>query len=103
MITDLEDMSVAEELRTRAGAFVNHHVDLWVAVEDDGTLILAGADPAVLFRAAADWLADGPAYTVAEVHWERQASEPALALRLRLERPGAAPALAPGPAAGGTI
>ncbi len=88
MTTDLNSTSVADELRARAGAFVNHHVDLWVTVEEDGTLLLGGSDPAALFRAAAEWLTDGPAYTVADVHWERSRTEPALTLRLRLRRPG---------------
>ncbi len=88
MTTELNGSSVADELRGRAGAFVNHHVDLWVTVEDDGTLQLGGADPAALFRAAAEWLTGGPAYTVAGVEWEHGSGEPALTLRLRLRRPG---------------
>jgi hypothetical protein len=82
-----ESRSVSDELRDRAGAFVNSHVDMWVTVEDDGVLILAGGDAATLFQAAADWLRDGPDYAVASVGWERQEAEPAYALRLALRRP----------------
>ena len=87
MISDLQNQSLAEKLRERAGAFVNSHVDLWVAVEDDGTLVLAGNSPADVFQSAADWLKDGVAYTVAAASWHHQAGEPAYTLRLILRHP----------------
>lgn len=87
MINDLQNQSLAEELRERAGAFVNSHVDLWVAVEDDGSLVLAGNSPADVFQSAADWLNDGAAYTVAAASWHHQESEPAYTLRLTLLHP----------------
>ncbi|MFI9102872.1 hypothetical protein ACIGXA_20355 [Streptomyces fildesensis] len=89
MTTDSGTATLVEELRERAGAFVNSHVDLWVTVEDDGTLILAGQDPAALFQAAADWLGDGPACAVVDTRWERGTAEPAHTLRLYLRPPGA--------------
>ncbi len=89
MMTDCGTAVLVEELRERAGAFVNSHVDLWVTVEDDGTLILAGQDPAPLFQAAADWLAEGPACTVVDTRWERGTAEPAYTLYLYLRPPGA--------------
>ncbi|MET9222628.1 hypothetical protein ACIOC1_14200 [Streptomyces sp. NPDC088197] len=82
-----DSQSVSDELRDRAGAFVNSHVDMWVTVEDDGVLILAGGDAAELFQAATDWLREGPSYTVASVGWARQETEPAYALRLVLRQP----------------
>lgn len=82
---------IAEELRQRAAAWVNAHVDVWVAVEGAGTLVLAGAEPAVLLRAGAEWLEAGPAYRVADVRWTpgagAAAGEPEWALRLDLELP----------------
>ncbi|GJF31801.1 hypothetical protein KNE206_45010 [Kitasatospora sp. NE20-6] len=86
MTTDQTTATVADDLRARTSAFVNHHVDLWVAVEEPDTLVLAGNDPAAVFRAASDWLADDPAYTVLDVRWDRQAAEPVHALRLVLRR-----------------
>ena len=79
--------SVATELRERAGVFVDEHVDLWVEVQDEGTLVLAGQDAAAVFAAAADWLREGPEYTVQDARWERRDTEPAYALRLLLCRP----------------
>jgi hypothetical protein len=84
---DIEQGSVAEKLRERAAVFVNEHVDLWVAVQGEGTLALAGQDPAAVFAAAADWLREGPHYTVQDVHWERRETEPTYALRLLLCHP----------------
>ena len=84
---DIVQASVAEELRERAGVFVDKHADLWVAVQGEGTLALAGNDPAAVFAAAADWLREGPAYTVTDVRWELRDSEPAYALRLLLSHP----------------
>ncbi|MFI0897270.1 hypothetical protein [Streptomyces sp. NPDC020983] len=78
--------SAAEELRERAGAFVNSHVDLWVAVEDDGTLVLAGQNPGDLLQAAADWLADDPRYAVPALVWSCGEQEPAYTARLTLRR-----------------
>jgi len=78
---------VAVELRERAGVFADEHVGLWVAVEGEGTLVLAGQDPAELFAAAADWLREGPGYTVRDVQWQRRDAEPAHALRLTLCHP----------------
>ncbi|MDJ0346508.1 hypothetical protein QMK19_39670 [Streptomyces sp. H10-C2] len=89
MMTDSGLATLVEELRERAGAFVNTHVDLWVGAEDDGTLTLAGQDPAALFQAAADWLVDGPACTVVDTRWNRRTAEPAHTLRLYLRPPGA--------------
>lgn len=80
----LQSRSVAEELRERAGAFVNSHVDLWVTVEDDGTLVLAGENPKDLLQAAADWLAEDPEYAVTALDWRYQASQPAYTARLTL-------------------
>lgn len=87
MTIDSDSRSVSDELRDRAGAFVNSHVEMWVTVEEDGVLILAGGDPAELFQAAADWLREGPGYAVVSVGWERQETDPAHALRLALRRP----------------
>jgi len=81
---DTGQEGVAVELRERAGVFADGHVGLWVAVETGGTLVLAGEDPADLFAAAADWLREGPGYTVRAVHWQRRDAEPAHALRLTL-------------------
>jgi hypothetical protein len=72
---------------TRAGVFVDKHVGLWVAVQGEETLALAGNDPADVFAAAADWLREGPPYTVQDVSWERRDTEPAYALRLILCHP----------------
>ncbi|MCZ4119996.1 hypothetical protein [Streptomyces sp. H39-S7] len=88
MMTDSGTATLVEELRERAGAFVNSHVDLWLTVEDDATLILAGQDPVALFQAAADWLGDGPACTVADTRWDRRTTEPAHTLSLYLRPPG---------------
>nr|WSX76193.1 hypothetical protein OH826_21560 [Streptomyces sp. NBC_00899] len=84
MTDHLQSRSVAEELRERAGAFVNSHVDLWVTVEDDGTLVLAGESPKDLLQAAADWLAEGPEYAVTALDWRCQAGQPAYTARLTL-------------------
>ncbi|NEA60821.1 hypothetical protein G3I60_43365 [Streptomyces sp. SID13666] len=89
MMIDSGTATLVEELRERAGAFVNSHVDLWVTVEDDGTLILAGQDPAALFQAAADWLEQGPACTVVDTRWGCGTTEPAFTLCLFLRPPGA--------------
>ncbi|MFC4031863.1 hypothetical protein ACFO3J_10265 [Streptomyces polygonati] len=83
-----ETPPLADELRDRAGSFVNNHVDLWVAVEDDGVLALAGNDPAAVFQAAADWLRDGPDHLVTAAGWDFRTAEPACTLRLTLRRPG---------------
>ncbi|MFC7183336.1 hypothetical protein ACFQMG_27700 [Kitasatospora paranensis] len=88
---------VAEELRDRAGAFVNSHVDLWVAVEGEETLVLAGDDARALFQAAADWLGEGSRHEVADLRWTRQPATPTQALRLRLVPPGTAAAVIPAP------
>jgi hypothetical protein len=79
-----ENPTLADELRDRAGSFVNDHVDLWVAVEEDGVLALAGNEPSAVFQAAADWLREGPGHVVADAVWTYQAIEPACTLRLRL-------------------
>lgn len=92
MAGELHSLSVADELRERAGSFVNAHVGLWVAVEDDGTLVLAADSAADVFRAAADWLSEGEAYTVAGLTWHHQAGEPAYTARLALRRAGEADA-----------
>ncbi len=89
MTIDQGTTAVADELRARTSAFVNHHVDLWVAVEGEGTLVLAGDDQAAIFRAAADWLADDPFFSVLDVRWERQDTAPTHTLRLVLRRGGA--------------
>ena len=89
--------SVAVGLRERAGVFVDKHVDLWVTVEDEGALVLAGQDPVALFSAAADWLREEPHHTVQDVRWERRDTEPAYALRLLLSRPAAEGGDAPVP------
>lgn len=81
--------TVAEELRDRASSFVNNHVDLWVTVEDDGTLVLGSDDAVALFRAAADWLEEEPRCVVADAHWENRQTEPAQTLRLLLRSPDA--------------
>ncbi|MHA6764084.1 hypothetical protein [Streptacidiphilus sp. PAMC 29251] len=81
--------ALAEELREQASSFVNQHVDVWVAVEDDGTLVLAAADPVLVFQAAADWLGEEAAYQVVDARWERRAVEPDQALRLTLRRAAA--------------
>ncbi|SEF55851.1 hypothetical protein SAMN05216223_101330 [Actinacidiphila yanglinensis] len=86
--------TLADELRERAGSFVNNHVGLWVAVEDDATLLLAANNPVDVFQAAADWLAEGDALTVTGLTWEVQAGEPAYAARLFLRRSGEADLLA---------
>ena len=78
---------LTEELRERAGSFVNNHVGMWVTAEDDGVLVLGGNSPAELFEAAADWLKEGPAYEVAGAVWTRQVTEPAYVLRISLRRP----------------
>jgi hypothetical protein len=83
-----ETPTLSDELRDRAGSFVNSHVDLWVAVEGDGVLALAGNEPVALFQAAADWLREGPDYVVADATWAYQTAEPACTLRLSLRRPG---------------
>jgi hypothetical protein len=79
--------NVADELRERAAVFTDKHVDLWVAVQGEGTVALAGQDPAAVFAAAADWLREGPDYTVQDVSWERRDIEPVYALRLLLSHP----------------
>jgi hypothetical protein len=94
---DKEQGSVAEELRDRAGVFVDKHADLWVAVQGEGTLALAGQDPADVFAAAADWLREGPDYTVQDVSWERRDTEPVFALRLLLCHPATEPGHMTGP------
>jgi hypothetical protein len=78
--------TLSDELRDRAGSFVNNHVDLYVAVEDGGVLALAGNDPAEVFQAAADWLRDGADCVVADAAWIHQRTEPACTLRLVLRR-----------------
>ncbi len=80
---------MAEELRERASSFVNNHVDLWVTVDDDGTLALAANDATALLRAAADWLSEDPDRTVADVRWECRATEPTHTMRLTLRDLGA--------------
>jgi hypothetical protein len=82
-----ESPTLSDELRDRAGAFVNNHIDLWVAVEDGGVLALAANEPAALFQAAADWLRDGPDYAVTDAMWLHQEIEPACTLRLTLRHP----------------
>ncbi|GHH83981.1 hypothetical protein GCM10018781_72360 [Kitasatospora indigofera] len=99
MKTDQDGRTLAQALKDRAGAFVNSHVDLWVGVEPDATLVLAGNDAQALFQAAADWLADDP-QDVLDVGWERQAAEPTQALRIRLVPRGTAGATVPAPAVG---
>lgn len=84
---------MAGELRERASSFVNNHIDLWVTVEDDGTLILAANDATALLRAAADWLGEDPDRTVADVRWECRATEPTHTMRLTLRDLGAGPVL----------
>ncbi|MFI0941364.1 hypothetical protein [Streptomyces sp. NPDC021020] len=79
---------VADELRERAGSFVNAHVGLWVAVEDDGVLVLAADNAADIFQAAADWLTEGDAYTVTGLAWQHQTDEPHYTARLTLRHPG---------------
>ena len=81
---------LTEELRERAGSFVNSHVGMWVTVEDGGVLVLGGNSPAELLQAAADWLKEGPAYDVPDAVWTRQATEPGYVLRMRLRPPAAA-------------
>ncbi|WP_329500390.1 hypothetical protein [Kitasatospora herbaricolor] len=101
MKTDQDGRTLAQALKDRAGAFVNSHVDLWVGVEPDATLVLAGNDAQALFQAAADWLADDPQdVDVVDVGWERQAAEPTQALRIRLMPRGSAGATIPAPAGG---
>jgi hypothetical protein len=90
-VNSVDRVGLAEELREQAGVFVNQHVDVWVTVEDDGTLVLAAQDPVLLLRAAADWLDGGAAYEVVDARWQRQAVEPSQALRLTLRRPATAP------------
>lgn len=87
MDTDQGTTEIAQELRERAGSFVNSHVGLWVEVEDDGTLALSADDPAELFRAALDWLTDGSEYEVLDVAWQRRAIQPTRSLRLVLGSP----------------
>ncbi|MCX5208665.1 hypothetical protein OG689_05050 [Kitasatospora sp. NBC_00240] len=99
MKTDQDGRTLAQALKDRAGAFVNSHVDLWVGVEPDATLVLAGNDARALFQAAADWLADDP-HDVVDVGWERQQAEPTQALRIRLAPRGTAGATIPSPAGG---
>ena len=94
MTSDPNGSAVARELRDLASSFVNDHVDLWVTVDDDGTLSLAANDPASLFRAAADWLTDDPDHTVADARWESGAAEPAHTLRLTLRPVDVAPTAA---------
>jgi hypothetical protein len=84
MDTDQGTREIAQELRERAGSFVNSHVGLWVEVEDDGTLALSADDPVELFQAAVDWLADGPGYDVVDVGWQRRGNRPTCSLRLAL-------------------
>lgn len=95
MTIDAGNTALADELRSRTSAFVNHHVDLWVAVEGPGTLVLAGDDQTAVFRAATDWLADDPSYSVVDVRWERRSATPALTLRLVLQRGGTTAVPAP--------
>ncbi|WNI14111.1 hypothetical protein [Actinacidiphila sp. ITFR-21] len=78
--------TLSDELRDRAGSFVNSHVDLWVEVAEDGVLALAANRPAAVFQAAADWLTEGADYTVADASWLFQQAEPACTLRLALRR-----------------
>lgn len=92
MSDDLQDPALVNELKERAGSFVNVHVGLWVAVEDDGTLVLAADSPQEVFQAAADWLAetDMDACAVAGVTWQRQTATPNYTARLSLCREGRA-------------
>jgi hypothetical protein len=90
MTMSSESPTLSEELRERAGAFVNSHVGLWVTVEDEGVLILAGNAPGALFEAAADWLKEGPDYAVAGAVWTRQPGEPGYVMRLTLGPPESA-------------
>jgi hypothetical protein len=83
-----ESSGFADELKERAGAFVNDHVGLWVAVEGEGTLVLAANNPVDVFQAAADWLAEGDAVSVTGLTWQVQASEPTCTARLALRRSG---------------
>lgn len=85
-----ESPTLSDELRNRAGSFVNSHVDLWVAVEDGGVLALAGNEPAAVFQAAADWLREGPDYVVADALWTYQTGEPSSTLRIALRHPDGA-------------
>ncbi|QMU76907.1 hypothetical protein GXW83_15415 [Streptacidiphilus sp. PB12-B1b] len=62
-------------------------MDLWVAVQGEGTPALAGQDPVAVFAAAADCLREGPRYTVQDVRWECRETEPGYALRLLLCHP----------------
>ncbi|MEW2516556.1 hypothetical protein [Actinacidiphila alni] len=77
-------LSVTEELRARAGAFVNSHQDVWVTVEDGGELVMAADDPAVLMQAVADWLKEGPDYAVPLATWTTASAQPLYTLRLTL-------------------
>ncbi|SFF77186.1 hypothetical protein SAMN05216251_12837 [Actinacidiphila alni] len=77
-------LSVTEELRSRAGTFVNSHQDVWVTVEDDGELVMAADSPAVLMQAVADWLKEGPDYAVAAATWTTARTQPVYTLRLVL-------------------
>ncbi|WP_269855858.1 hypothetical protein [Streptomyces sp. RPT161] len=79
---------MVERLRHRAAAFVDGHAELFVTVEDDGTLMFGGDDQAGLFRAAAEWLEEDPACTVAGVAWGPAATEPPWTLALHLRHPG---------------
>ncbi|QMU77099.1 hypothetical protein GXW83_16665 [Streptacidiphilus sp. PB12-B1b] len=103
MTQNPEGPAVAEALRERASSFVNNHVDLWVTVDDDGTLELAADDAVALLRAAADWLEEDPDQSVADLRWERRSSRPGYTLRLALDGiaadPAPAPAAQPAPAA----
>ena len=90
MTSELHNLSVADELRERAGTFVNAHVGLWVAVEDDGVLVLAADSAADIFQAAAEWLTEGNAYTVTGLIWQHRADEPRYTARLALRRSGEA-------------
>lgn len=80
---------MAEKLRERVSSFVNNHVDLWVTVENSGTLVLASNDPVALLRAAADWLAEDPEHTVTDGRWQSGPGEPGHTLRLALREAAA--------------
>ncbi|GAA1928494.1 hypothetical protein [Streptantibioticus ferralitis] len=88
MTADRHGAAVTEELRHRAGTFVDGHAGSWVTVGDDGTLTLAGERQPSLVRAAAEWLEEDPTYTVVDVRLDHQAGEPTWTLGLRLHHAG---------------
>lgn len=82
-----ERCDLAELLRDRVAVFVNDHPDVWVAVEDGGSLVLASDDEALLFQACADWLRQDLDVWVKDVAWQHLddgGAGPRCALRLQL-------------------